>query len=198
MAGGRLGAFLVGLYGDTPEDTLGSHRLFLSLFLFLAALSVVLAVRGFGRGLDADSNGVVVRKMLRATPIPWRELAASSSKGDFGGHWSRHVTLPSWYSSAGTDPGSPSTHHGGETRLGKHLFELRERLLAMRSAAFGYSQRGEDQEGDREDSWPVYPQSRTRGCRDRPAQASVFDRPRLVPASPSSSSSSSYLVCRPS
>jgi hypothetical protein len=72
---------LVGLYGDTPEDTLGSHRLFLSLFLFLAALSVVLAVRGFGCGLDADGNGVVVRKMLRATPIPWRELAAIEFKG---------------------------------------------------------------------------------------------------------------------
>ena len=78
---GAAGCVLVGLYGDTPEDTLGSHRLFLSLFLFLAALSVVLAVRGFGRGLDADGNGVVVRKMFRATSIPWHELAAIEFKG---------------------------------------------------------------------------------------------------------------------
>jgi hypothetical protein len=42
----------------------------------LAALSVGGAVRGFGRGLDADGNGVVVRNVLRATSIPWRELAA--------------------------------------------------------------------------------------------------------------------------
>jgi hypothetical protein len=27
----------------------------------------------------------------------------------------------------------------------------------MRSAALGYRPRGEDQEGDREDSWPAYP-----------------------------------------
>ena len=27
----------------------------------------------------------------------------------------------------------------------------------MRSTALGYSQRGEDQEGDREDSWPAFP-----------------------------------------
>jgi hypothetical protein len=49
---------------------------FLSLFLFLAAVSVVLAVRSFGRGLDADGNGVVVRNILRVISIPWRELAA--------------------------------------------------------------------------------------------------------------------------
>ena len=44
---------------------------------------------------------------------------------------------------------------GGGARPGEYLFELRERLLAMRSAALGYYQRGEDQEGD-EDSWPAY------------------------------------------
>jgi hypothetical protein len=37
---GAAGSIAVGVYGDTPEDTLGSHRLFLSLFLLLAALSV--------------------------------------------------------------------------------------------------------------------------------------------------------------
>jgi hypothetical protein len=36
---GAAGCVLVGLYGDSPEDTLGSHQIFLSLFLFLAALS---------------------------------------------------------------------------------------------------------------------------------------------------------------
>jgi hypothetical protein len=78
---GAAGCVAVGLYGDTPEDTLGSHQIFLSLFLFLAAVSVVVAVRGFGRGLDADGNGVVVRNMLRAISIPWRELAAIEFKG---------------------------------------------------------------------------------------------------------------------
>ena len=36
---GVAGSIAVGVYGDTPADTLGSH-LFLSLFLLLAALSV--------------------------------------------------------------------------------------------------------------------------------------------------------------
>jgi hypothetical protein len=57
LAGGA-GCVAIGLYGDSPEDTLGSHQVFLSLFLFLAALSVVLGVRSFGRGLDADGDGV--------------------------------------------------------------------------------------------------------------------------------------------
>ena len=68
-----VGCVLLGMYGDTPEDTLGSHQIFLSLFLFLAVLLVVLGVRSFGRGVDADGDGVVVRNMFRAISIPWRE-----------------------------------------------------------------------------------------------------------------------------
>jgi hypothetical protein len=37
---------------------------------------------GGGRGCGADGNGVVVRNTLRATPIPWRDLAAIEFKGD--------------------------------------------------------------------------------------------------------------------
>ena len=44
-------------------------------------MSVVLAVRSFGRGIDADGDGVVVRNMFRAISIPWRELAAIEFKG---------------------------------------------------------------------------------------------------------------------
>ena len=152
---GAAGCVLVGLYGDTPEDTLGSHRLFLSLFLFLAALSVVLAVRGFGRGLDADGNGVVVRKMFRATSIPWHELAAIEFKGVHSEAMENmyHQLVFQRRDGSRVTADAP----GGETQLGEYLFELRERLLAMRSAALGYSQQGEDQEGDPEDSWPVYP-----------------------------------------
>jgi hypothetical protein len=82
---GAAGCVAVGLsvrlYGDTPEDTLGPPQIFLSFFLFLAALLVVVAVRSFGRGLDANGNGVVVRNMLRARPIRWRELATIEFKG---------------------------------------------------------------------------------------------------------------------
>jgi hypothetical protein len=106
---GAAGCVAVGLYGDTPEDTLGSHQIFLSLFLFLAAVSVVVAVRGFGRGLDADGNGVVVRHMLRAISIPWRELAAHRvQRGGLSGH-QRHV-LPAGPSSGMTDLGSGPRH----------------------------------------------------------------------------------------
>jgi hypothetical protein len=149
------GCVPLGMYGDTPEDTLGSHQIFLSLFLFLAAALVVLAVRSFGCGLDADGNGVVVRKMLRATLISWRDLAAIEFKGvDSEAISNMYYTLVFQ-----RRDGSRVTADapGGGIRPGEYLFELRERLLAMRSAALGYRQRGEDQEGDREDSWPAYP-----------------------------------------
>jgi Bacterial PH domain len=80
---GAAGCVAVGVYGYTPEDTHESHRQYLSVALFLAAVVVVLAVRSFGRGLDADGNGVVVRNMLRARSIPWSELAAVEFKGDW-------------------------------------------------------------------------------------------------------------------
>jgi Septum formation len=124
---GAAGCVAVGFYGDT--------RLFLSLFLFFAALSVVVAVRGFGRGLDADGNGVVVRNMLRARPILWRDLAAIEFKGVssealenmyynlvFQRHDGSHVTAEA---------------PGGGIEPGQYLFELRERLVAMRAAAVG-------------------------------------------------------------
>jgi len=150
-----VGCVVVGLYGDTPEDTLGSQQIFLSLFLFLAALSVVAAVRSFGRGLDADGNGVVVRNMFRATSIPWHELAAI----EFKGVDSEAISDMYYQLIFQRHDGSRVTADapGGGARPGEYLFELRERLLAMRSAALGYRQRGEDREGDREDSWPAYP-----------------------------------------
>jgi hypothetical protein len=148
---GAAGCVAVGLYGDTPEDTLGSHQIFLSLFLFLAAVSVVVAVRGFGRGLDADGNGVVVRNMLRAISIPWRELAAIEFKGVdsvaisdmyyqlvFQRHDGSRVTAEA--PGGGARPGEYLFElPGGGARPGEYLFELRERLLAMRYAALGHS-----------------------------------------------------------
>jgi hypothetical protein len=88
---GAAGCVAVGLYRDTPEDTLGSHQIFLSLFLSLAAVSVVVAVRGFGRGLDADGNGVVVRNMLRAISNSLaRACRHRVQRGGLSGH-QRHV-----------------------------------------------------------------------------------------------------------
>jgi hypothetical protein len=115
---------------------------------------VVLAIRSFGRGLDADGNGVVVKNTLRARPILWSELASIEFKGVdsesgimyyqlvFRRHDGSRVTAEA--PGSGTEPG-------------EYVFELRERLLAMRSAALGYPQRGEDQEGNSDDSWPAYP-----------------------------------------
>jgi hypothetical protein len=107
-----VGCVSLGMYGDTPEDTLRSHQIFLSLFLCLAVLSVVLAVRSFGRGVDADGDGVVVRKMFRAISIPWREPAAIDFNAaiDFKEDpevWDITGCSASWYSSARTDLGSP-------------------------------------------------------------------------------------------
>jgi hypothetical protein len=48
----------------------------------------------------------------------------------------------------------------------------------MRSAALGYRQRGEDQEGDREDSWPAYPHAPA----DRPTDAAGTDDEVAIPA----------------
>jgi hypothetical protein len=173
---GAAGCVLVGLYGDTPEDTLGSHQIFLSLFLFFAAVSVVVAVRSFGRGLDADGNGVVVRNMLRTRPIPWRELAAI----EFKGVDSEAISDMYYQMVFERRDGSRVTAEapGGGALPGEYLFELRERLLAMRSAALGYRQRGEYQEGDREDSWPAYPHS----LPDRPSDAAGTDDEVAIPA----------------
>ena len=153
---GAAGSVLVGVYGYTP-DTPESHRQYLSLALFLAAVMVVLGVRTVGRGLDADGNGVVVRNTLRARSIPWRDLAAIEFKGD-SEVWdisdSEYWDIRYYKLVFQRHDGSRITAEapaGRGTGPGEYLFELRERLLAMRSAA------GEDQEGDREDSWPAYP-----------------------------------------
>jgi hypothetical protein len=173
---GAAGCVLVGLYGDTPEDTLGSHQIFLSLFLFLAALSVLGAVRSFGRGLDADGNGVVVRNMLRATPIPWHELAAI----EFKGVDSEAISDMYYQLVFQRQDGSRVTVEapGGGARPGEYLFELRQRLLTMRFAALGYRQGGEDQEGDREDSWLAYPHAPA----DRPTDDASTDDEVAIPA----------------
>jgi hypothetical protein len=136
---GAAGCIAVGVYGDTPEPEStplpGSHAWWLPLFLFLAAVSVVVAVRSFGRGLDADSNGVVVRNMLRTRPIPWRELAAIEFKGvDSESISNMYYTLVFQ-----RQDGSRVTAEapGGGIGPGEYLCELRERLLAMRDAALG-------------------------------------------------------------
>ena len=135
---GAAGSVLVGLYGD--------RAWWLALFLFLAALSVVVAVRGFGRGLDADSNGVVVRNMLRARPIPWRDLAAIEFKGVSSEALEDmyYILVFERYDGSRVTAEAP----GGGTRPGEYLFELRERLFGMRSAALGYPQAPADQASD--------------------------------------------------
>jgi Bacterial PH domain len=170
------GCVPLGMYGDTPEDTFGSHQIFLSVFLLLAALLVLGAVRSFGRCLDADGNGVVVRNMLRSTSIPWRELAAI----EFKGVDSEAISNMYYQLVFERRDGSRVTAEapGGGALPGEYLFELPERLLAIRSAALGYRQRGEDQEGDREDSWPTHPDAPS----DRPSDAAGTDDEVAIPA----------------
>jgi Septum formation len=172
---GAAGCVLVGVYEGVYEDT-PNHVWWLPLFLFLAAVAVVLGVRGFWQGLDVDGNGVVVRTMFRARPIPWRELAAIEFKGvDSEAMSNMYYTLVFQ-----RQDGSRVTAEapGGGIEPGEYLFELRERLLAMQSAALGYRQRGEDQQGDREDSWPAYPDA----PEDRPSDAAGTDDEVAIPA----------------
>ena len=171
-----VGCVPLGMYGDTPEDTLGSHQIFLSLFLCLAALLVVFAVRSFGRGLDADGDGVVVRNMFRARSIPWSELAAIEFKGVDSEADEQHVLQTLVFERRDGSRVTADAPGGRGTGPGEYLFELRERLLAMRSAA------GEDQEGDREDSWPAYPaESHVQGAAtDQPKRRSRTVRDWLL------------------
>jgi len=166
---GAAGCVAVGLYEDTAEP--GRHAWWwLPLFLSLAAILVVLGMRSFGQGVDADGNGVVVRNMFRARPIPWRELAAIEFKGvDSEAMSNMYYTLVFQ-----RHDGSRVTAEapGGGIEPGEYLFELRERLLAMQSAA------GEDQEGDREDSWPAYSDAPA----DRPSDAAGTDDEVAIPA----------------
>jgi Bacterial PH domain len=132
----------------------------------LAAVAVVLGVRSFGRGLDADGDGVVVRNMFRARPIPWRELAAIEFKGvasQAGSNMYYNLVFQRRDGSRVT-----ADAPGGGVKRGEYLFELRERLLTMRSAT------GENQEGDREDSWPAYPAGSH-------AQGAARDQPKRGP-----------------
>jgi hypothetical protein len=126
----------------------------------LAAVLVLLAVRSFGQGVDAAGDGVVVRKKLRATPIPWRDLAAIEFKGVDSEAMSNMYYNLVFQRHDGSRVTADAP--GGGIRPGEYLFELRERLLAMQSAA------SEDQEGDREDSWPAYPaESHVQGAATR-------------------------------
>jgi hypothetical protein len=130
---GAAGCVALGIYDDTPESP--HEWWWLPLFLLLAAVSVVLAVRSFGRGIDADSDGVVVRNTILARPIRWRELAAI----EFKGVSSEAITNMYYQLVFQRHDGSRVTAEapGGGARPGEDLFELRERLLAMRDAAFG-------------------------------------------------------------
>ena len=141
---GAAGCVALGIYGDTPESP--HEWWWLPLFLLLAAVSVGVAVRGFGRGLDADGNGVVVRNTLRARPIPWSDLAAI----DFKGVDSEAITNMYYQLVFQRHDGSRVTAEapGGGIDPGGYLFELRDRLLAMRSAALGYPHPPADRPSD--------------------------------------------------
>jgi hypothetical protein len=141
---GAAGCVALGLYGDTPESP--HEWWWLLLFLLLAAVSVGVAVRGFGRGLDADGNGVVVRNTLRARPIPWSDLTAI----EFKGVDSEAITNMYYQLVFQRHDGSRVTAEapGGGIDPGEYLFELRDRLLAMRSAALGYPHPPADRPSD--------------------------------------------------
>jgi hypothetical protein len=157
---GAAGCVALGIYGDTPESP--HEWWWLPLFLLLAAVSVGVAVRGFGRGVDADGNGVVVRNMFRVRPIPWRDLVAI----EFKGVDSEAITNMYYNLIFQRRDGSRVTAEapGGGVRPGEYLFELRERLFAMRSAALGYHH----------------------ASADRPSDAASTDTEAAPPAGPSS------------
>ena len=130
---GATGCVALGIYEDTPESP--HEWWWLPLFLLLAAVAVVLAVRSFGLGVDADSNRVVVRNTLRSRPILWHDLAAI----EFEGVDSEAITNMYYKLVFKRHDGSQVTAEapGGGIEPGEYLFDLRNRLLAMRSAALG-------------------------------------------------------------
>jgi hypothetical protein len=84
--------------------------------------------------------------MFRATSIPWRELAAIEFKGVDSEAMSNMYYQLVFVRRDGSRVTADAP--GGGAKPGEYLFELRERLLTMRSVAL---------EGDREDSSPAYP-----------------------------------------
>jgi hypothetical protein len=160
---GAAGCVALGIYGDTPESP--HEWWWLPLFLLLAAVSVGVAVRGFGRGIDADSNGVVVRNMLRARPIRWSDLAAI----EFKGVDSEAITNMYYQLVFQRHDGSRVTAEGpgGGIDPGEYLFELRDRLLAMRSAALGHSHPPADRPSD---AASTYAEAALESVSDEPAK----------------------------
>lgn len=130
---GAAGCVAEGIYDGTPETP--HEWWWLPLFLLLAAVSVVLGVRSFGNGLDIDGKGVIVRNTLHARPIPWRELAAI----EFKGVSSAAITNMYYKMVFRRHDGTRVTAEApvGGARAGEDLFQLRERLLAIRDAALG-------------------------------------------------------------
>jgi hypothetical protein len=136
---GAIGVYAVYAEGESAS---WSDRLFRACFLVLAVVHVVGGVRSFGRGLDADGNGVVVRNMLvpglgdsiplqlrRPISIPWRDLAAIEFEVAHEDTYRLVFQRRDGSRVAAQVP-------GGGIQPGQYLFELRERLLAMRDAAW--------------------------------------------------------------
>ncbi len=103
------------------------------LAVVLVLVSLLAAYRAYRRGVGADPTGVIVANFLRTHRIRWQDLRAISYRGRYSNNEEMVYALEFLLASGATVPATIPT---GDGNAGGGLDVLRDRIFAVREAAF--------------------------------------------------------------